>query len=592
MIRNQDALTVTLATALIHYQAPKHHIEAKGLFETVLSHNPSHGGALVGLGLILEEQGDYRGAVDLLNKALAKDPGNVRIMAEAAWCNVLQGSCSIGQQGLEECLEKITGIDPRSRDLKAQILWKIGTCIWSADGKSYPSHSLRLAADWLQRRLEKTAKRALIITSSLLCRTTKTVLQLTRVWAVFTLISRMTPPVRTSASRGRSRYPLVKSRLQNGWHEASLKVTNGNSWKLWPAEWRRPTRRGQYQARVSPGLRAPLVLSNWYVRYFPPYTHLLTSDQNSQNYTLAIQSFQSALRSSPTDFHSWVGLGEAYASSGRYTAALKVFDRAEALDETSWFAKYMLANVRRELGEFELACEGYRAVLALREREFGVLVALSETSLAMGWKYVEMGYYGRAADSVVECLEVAEKALQERSDAFNLWKTVGDACMLFSWVQNLAHKFPREQVMRLLESDFEPSEFDIMAEVDEVGRATFEKMKSGESQDIVTAIYAGILAYKRAIFATADDRHAHAVAWYNLGTAEYRTYVALPSREMKHRLAAIRCFKRTIKIEPGNHEFWNALGLATAELNPKVAQHSLVRALYINDKVSSYAVNS
>lgn len=131
-------MTVTLATALIHYQAPKHHIEARGQFETVLSHNPGHGGALVGLGLILEEQGDYPGAVDLLNKALAKDPGNVRIMAEAAWCNVLQGSFSIGQQGLEECLEKITSIDPRSRDLKAQILWRIGNCIWNADGTSYP----------------------------------------------------------------------------------------------------------------------------------------------------------------------------------------------------------------------------------------------------------------------------------------------------------------------------------------------------------------------------------------------------------------------------------------------------------------------
>lgn len=301
---------------------------------------------------------------------------------------------------------------------------------------------------------------------------------------------------------------------------------------------------------------------------------------------MAIQSFQSALRGSPKDFHSWIGLGEAYASAGRYTAALKVFSRAVILDETNWFAKYMLANVRRELGEFELACEGYREVFALREREFGVLVALSETLVAMAWKYVETGYYGRAVDSVVECMGVAEKVLEERSDAFNLWKTVGDACMLFSWVQNLAHRFPHTQVLRLVEGDFEASEFDIMADADEVGHMALQKLKDGEFDDVTASVYTGILAYKRAIFATADDRHAHAVAWYNLGTAEYRVYVALKKREMKHRLAAIRCFKRTIKLEPGNHEFWNALGLATAELNPKIAQHSLVRALYINDKVS------
>lgn len=255
------------------------------------------------------------------------------------------------------------------------------------------------------------------------------------------------------------------------------------------------------------------------------------------------------------------------------------------LDEKNWFAKYMLANVRRELGEYEQACEGYRAVLVLREREFGVLVALSETLLAMAWKYVETGYYGRAIDSVVECLSVAEKVIEERSDAFNLWKTVGDACMLFSWVQNLAHRFPRTQVLRLVEGDFEASEFDIMADVDLVGQEALEKIKAGNFDDITAAVYMGILAYKRGIFASADDRHAHAVAWYNLGSAEYRVYGTLKKREMRHRLAAIRCFKRTIKLEPGNHEFWNALGLATGELNPKVAQHSLVRALYINDKV-------
>jgi superkiller protein 3 len=291
------------------------------------------------------------------------------------------------------------------------------------------------------------------------------------------------------------------------------------------------------------------------------------------------------LRASPNDFHSWIGLGEAYASSGRYTAALKVFNRAEQLDGSNWFARYMLANVRRELGELELACDGYREVLALKENELGVLVALSETLLAMAWKCLEKGYYGRSIDSAVECFKAAESVLEKRSDAFNLWKTIGDACMIFSWVQSLAHKFPVEKVLQLLTYDFETSEFDIMANVDEVGSSFIEKVKEGNTDPVKVCVYMGVLAYKRAIYTTAEDRHAHAVSWYNLGTAEYRAYITL-QRDLKHRMAAIRCFKRTIKLEPANHEFWNALGLATAELNVKVAQHSLVRALYINDKVS------
>lgn len=245
----------------------------------------------------------------------------------------------------------------------------------------------------------------------------------------------------------------------------------------------------------------------------------------------------------------------------------------------------MLANVRRELGEYDLACDGYRAVLELQPNEFGVLVALFETLLTAATAYVEQGFYGRAADSAVEGLRTAQAVIQVRSDLFNLWKTVGDACILFSWIQNLASQFPRQLVISMLEEDIDSTEFDLFADADGVGASAVEKLKGEEIDDVTACLWMGILAYKRGIYATAEDRYAHAVAWFNLGCAEYRTYSALPERDIKFRLAATRCFKRTIKLEPGNHEFWNALGVATGELNPKVAQHSLVRALYINEKV-------
>lgn len=263
---------------------------------------------------------------------------------------------------------------------------------------------------------------------------------------------------------------------------------------------------------------------------------------------------------------------------------MKVFHQAEKLDSTNWFPKYMLANVKRELGEHEGACAGYRSVLELRPAEFGVLVALSETLLASAWHYIETGFFGRAAAAAVESLEVASEIVKERPDAFNLWKTVGDCCLIFSWVQSLSSKLPKTLVARLLAEDIDTSEFDILADVDGVGSATLKEVDENGVDDPTTCNNMGILAYKRAIHASADDRHAHAVAWFNLGCAEYRAYVSLPQREMKYRLAAIRCFKRTIKLEPGNHEFWNALGVATGELNAKVAQHALIRALYINEK--------
>lgn len=262
---------------------------------------------------------------------------------------------------------------------------------------------------------------------------------------------------------------------------------------------------------------------------------------------------------------------------------MKVFLQAEKLDSTNWFPKYMLANVRREIGDYEGACSGYRSVLELRPKEFGILVALSETLLAAAWNYIETGFFGRAADCAAESLKVARKIIGEKPDAFNLWKTVGDGCLIFSWVLSLVKRLPQELVVQTLEEDIDLEEFNILAEVDGVGPQALGSGKAAGG--LTTCLQLAILAYKRGIYASAGDRHAHAVAWFNLGCAEYRAYVTLPERPLKYRIAAITCFKRTIKLEPGNHEFWNALGVATGELNVKVAQHALVRALYINEKV-------
>lgn len=91
----------------------------------------------MGLGLILEEQQDYGGALSCLSKALELKPDNAKILSEASWCRVLMQDYEEGREGLEKCLEQITGDDAQSRELKAQILWRIGTCIWNADGKRF-----------------------------------------------------------------------------------------------------------------------------------------------------------------------------------------------------------------------------------------------------------------------------------------------------------------------------------------------------------------------------------------------------------------------------------------------------------------------
>merc|ERR1711964_452687 len=97
--------------------------------------------------------------------------------------------------------------------------------------------------------------------------------------------------------------------------------------------------------------------------------------------------------------------------------------------------------------------------------------------------------------------------------------------------------------------------------------------------NLTRCLHASVLAQKRAIHASAHDIHAQAVAYYNLGWAEHRAHVCLcaglKKRSTRYLKAAVRCFKRAIELEAGNAEFWNALGVVTSELNPRLPSTQL-----------------
>lgn len=332
-----------------------------------------------------------------------------------------------------------------------------------------------------------------------------------------------------------------------------------------------------------------------------PFAALGVVQLNNQDYPKSIVSFQSALRISPKDYYSWVGLGESYQNSGRYIAATRTFEQAQKLEQEidsevlgdTWFSKYMLANVKRELGEYDAAITGYKEVLGVKKKEFGVSIAFLQTLVEAAWQNLELGFSGRAIESTREALEAAKDMITWRKDAFNLWKSVGDLCSVYSFIQSYTERFPVEDIQNLLKKDFKLEQYNLLADFDEVNWVAFEASAAtdGSCSVLDTSCYAAILAQKRAISCCAHDPHARAVAWYNLGWTEHRAHVCQRGRNprgkgtpLKYLKASVQCFKRAIELESGNAEFWNSLGVVTTQLNPKVAQHSFVRSLYISDK--------
>jgi superkiller protein 3 len=502
---------------------------------------------------------------------LKQDPDNGRIGAEAAWCQALSGDYKAGLDQLQGYLDhpQLDASSPRGRELRAQTLYRIGVCLWELDTSKAARKDRQGAYAKLLAAIKANPNYA----------------------PAYTLLGIFYEDYNKDKRRARQcfqkAFELSPSEIIAAERLARL-FANQGEWDIVEVVSQRVVDSGK--ARQTPGSKKKGV--SW------PFSALGVVQMNKQEYQKSIVSFLSALRISPDDYYSYVGLGESYHNSGRYNSASRAFNYAEnptdnvafkRTEDESWFTKYMLANVNRELSEFDQALEGYEAVLSSRSKEFGVSIALVQTLVEKGWHCIETGFYGEAVDSAIRALEVATTISEYKPDAFNLWKAVGDACSLFSWVQEKLDKFPVESVRDLLRSKSDVGlDFDAQKEIDGISSADLNSLSKDSILDSV--LKASILAQKRAISSCAHDIHAQAVAWYNLGWTEYRAHVCLEQEGKDERKlttylrAAMKCFKRAIELEAGNAEFWNSLGVITTTLNPKVAQHAFVRSLHLSDR--------
>ncbi|KAI4206893.1 MAG: hypothetical protein LQ346_000835 [Caloplaca aetnensis] len=572
-----DAVDLVLGTALVHHQAPRHHPEAKSLFEGILARKPANSSALVGIGLILEEREEFEHAINFLERALRYAP-STRIRAEAAWCKALNGDHAAALSELEECLPFLNESDLRTKNLKAQTLYRMGMCMWNLDTSK-------------SSRRDRSKAYARYISA----------LQADMNFA----------PAYTSLGIYYTDYAKDKSRARKCFQKAfelsssevvaaerlAQSFAKTSEWDLVEVVAQRVIESGKL--RPPPGSKKKGI--SW------PFAALGVVQLTNQEYPKSIVSFQSALRISPKDYYSWVGLGESYQSSGRYIAATKAFEQAQKLEQElgsqvlgdTWFSKYMLANVKRELGEYDAAITGYREVLASRRDEYGVSIASLQTFVEAAWNDLEIGFFGRAIQSAREALETAKDIVTWRKDAFDLWKSVGDLCSFYIYIQSYIAEFPTQDVRGLLKFDCNLEDYTLLADIDEVDLAAFDSSLSDDSARsmVECCSFAAILAQKRAVSCCTHDPHARAVAWYNLGWAEHRAHSCRPGsnhqgvKATKYLKAAVYCFKRAIELESGNSEFWNSLGVVTSQLHPGVAQHSFVRSLYLNDKSARTWIN-
>lgn len=572
-----DAINLTLANALIYHQAPRHHPEAKEVFGNILKRKPKSTASLLGIGLILKVDEDYADAVDFLQRAIERDPSNIKIRGELFWCKALNGELAPGLDGLQEALANLQEEQPHNKDFKSELLYRIGYCQWELD----PSPAARKDRNGAYASFLASIKANMNYAPA------------------YTGLGLYYADYKKDNARARKCFHKafeISSAETEAAERLARAFADQKEWDLVEAVAQRVVDSGK--AKPAPGSKRR--------GYSWPYAALGTVQINKQQYSRSIVSFQAALRISPADYHSWVGLAESYHHSGRYIAATKAFEHAKELESNLseeekgqiWFARYMLANVKRELGEYDDAIVSYEDVLSDRPNDVGVTIALLQTLAESSWNSLDSGKHNDAAELARKAINAAHSLVKVRSDIFNLWKAVGDACANFSYIKGKADKLSATDCKALLSTQLDPLALDIMTDVDGVGMTWLESSDADETPSSDVCLYTSILAYKRAIHVSLHDTHAQAVAWYNLGWAEYRAYRGIllgsgskgkkPRRFVK---AAMRCFKRAIELEAGNSEFWNSLGVVTTGMSPKVAQHAFVRSLHLNDRSAQVWTN-
>jgi superkiller protein 3 len=572
-VNTNQAYMVYLGMALVFYHSPRNHGEAKFLFDKVLEVDPLSTAAQIGVGLIYEEEEEYDSAIDFLERALERDGENLRVRAEVAWLYALKGDYTRCKSDLESLLQAMSKKGAvTSKEIVAQTQHRLGLCTWNLDTSKAARKSRTGAYAYFLDALRTDYSYAPAYTS------------LGIYYAEY------------ARDKKRARKCFLKAvELSSSEVESAERLARSfaddSDWDRVELVAQRVVDSGK--VRPPPGSKRKGI--SW------PFSALGVAELNKQEYGRAIVSFQSALRMSPNDIHSWVGLGESYASAGRFIAATKAITNAQKLENIAgnsagdtWFTKYMLANVKREIAEYDDAISLYQEVIKTRPEEQGVAIALMQTMVESAMDSLEKGFFGKSVELATGTISFAVTVSSDVSSTFNFWRAVGDACSVFTLIQSRVGEFPAESVRTLIElGEDDEAVYSTLQDIDGVGKSVVlakglfsEDEKLGV--DLTRSLHATILAHKRAVHVSTQDIHAQAVAHYNLGWAEYRAHTCLPhelrSKSSRYHKAAVRCFKRAIELEAGNTEFWNSLGVVTSEINPSVAQHAFVRSLHLNER--------
>lgn len=283
---------------------------------------------------------------------------------------------------------------------------------------------------------------------------------------------------------------------------------------------------------------------------------------------------------------SWLRLGEAYSQAGRYAAAFKALEHARDLDPEDWVASYFIGEVQRQTGAHEEAIKAFESILQTRPQELGVLQSLGQTYLDLGRVELSTGFSTRAETSFVSAVRITLELVNASSGFRRVaWKTIADALFHLSACFASVDDEDIEKVVSTV----------VPLVTTHPGKGLLDVLTYPLSLDDPTnlslfTLQVALAAYDYRLTLGGLDDAAKGTAHYDLGAA-LSAYARRTLDSVKREAAekeAISQYKLALHLEPTNDSFWVALGNATFISQRSVCQHSYIRALEIDGKVTVF----
>lgn len=549
--------TLKLATLYIYIDSPKNHSLALSLFEKVLKENPENTQAKMGKGLIFMERQSYTDAKILLSEVISQYADNLEFLSELAWCEACLGNLNESIEILNKVITTLQGTDLRTSAFRALNIWRLAK-----------THVLK------QEREKPEDQKYVKIAFRLLVQSIKVLdTYAPNYSALGDIYNRFYKDGVRAFKCFYKAFELDDSDLMAARY-MSENYTNLGNWQA---------------ARVvcerlveSERAKRDLQTANW------PFRVIGIAYLESQQEADSIEWFQSALRVNQFDVEAWVGLGQAYYACGRIEASIKVFEKAIELNAEHFYAKYLKAQSLSIMGQFSQAIEILDDITKILPQEAIFQVTKATILVNYAHDLYSQGFLMKSVAIAAESIGLMQFIATELSFYGQaLWIGILRALKLFIWVESKVSDLPVEALMSIFGSVNVSNQG--LGPIDELDGITLDNILAEiEDSSISIACKLLILSAKYSFMTTAYEtltRTVRSSLWYNMGTAELSAYHILKSE--KFRNSAIASFKKSIQYQSNTVESWMGLGIATMDVNYRVAQHCFIKCTAMAPKESS-----